>query len=274
MVKKKTKPPQILWNNPHLKIPNVYKFDMSLNKAFDEYMTPHFEEKQEEFATAYMNRMLGRDGQTVLNNESTPEGKFLAEVSVGAFEIFNIYESMLDTEIYIRKFPFSKTRITRSRYLKNVIANHLNSIYMLKERMVKYLKFLRRGYGRQSSADAKLTSNITQILEEYTESSFHQLNLIRHSHVHKEEFYDTDLERLSLLESFIDNNPIIPSLNQFKEYYDFEFARIRKTKMKEIRKINADTEETLDMFFDLVYSIVFDESDNLITIPAHKASTH
>lgn len=264
----KTKPLQILWNNPHLKIPNVYRFDMSLNKAFNEYMTPIFEEKKQEFIVAHMNRMLGTNGQTVVDNVSLPEGKFLAEISVGAFEIFNTYETMLDTEIYIRKFPFSKTRIAKSRYLKNVIANHLNNIYMLKERLVKYLKILRRRYGRRSSADTKLTSRITQILEEYTESSFHQLNLIRHSHVHNEEFYDTDIERLSLLENFINNNPTTPSLDQFKGYYDFEFDRIRKTKIKEIKKINADTEEVLDMFFDLIYTIVFDESGNFITVTA------
>jgi len=274
MVKKKTKTPQILWNNPHLNIPNVYKFDMSLNKAFNEYMTPRFEEKREEFVTAYMNRMIGRNEQTTVTNANSPEGKFLAEISVGAFEIFNTYESMLDTEIYIRKFPFSKTRIAKSRYLKNVIANHLNSIYMLKERMVRYLKVLSRRYGKRASANAKLTSEITHILEEYTESSFHQLNSIRHSHVHNEELYDTNLERLSLLENFINNNPSMPSIERFRGYYDFEFDRIRKMKIKEIKKINIDTEEVLDMFFGLIYSIVFDESDNLITIPARRASTH
>jgi hypothetical protein len=264
----KTKPPQILWNNPHLNIPNLFKFDMALNKAFNEYMTPILEEKQEEFVTAYMNRMFVTNEQTIVNNTSSPEGKFLAKISVGAFEIFNTYESMLDTEIYIRKFPYSRTRISKSRYLKNIIANHLNSIYMLKERMVKYLKILRRRYGRRSSADGKLTSKITQILEEYAESSFHQLNLIRHSHVHTEELYDTDLERLSILENFINNNPTIPSLDRFKGYYDFEFDRIRKMKIKEIKKINADTEEVLDIFFDLIYTIVFDESGNFITVTA------
>ena len=38
-----------MWNNPPLNTPNVYKFDMSLNKAFNEYMTPFLKDKKEEF---------------------------------------------------------------------------------------------------------------------------------------------------------------------------------------------------------------------------------
>jgi len=274
MVKKKTKTPQILWNNPHLNIPNVYKFDMALNKAFNEYMTPRFEEKQEEFVTAYMNRMLGRIEQTTVDNASTPEGKFLAEVSVGAFEIFNTYETMLDTEIYIRKFAYSKTRISKSRYLKNTFGNYLNTIYMLTCRMKTYLDVLQKRYGREPSADGKLTLKIVDVLKKYTKESFEHFNVVRGIHVHVEEFYDEELEQLSILENFIDNNPLIPTLNRFIDYYDFQFNRVRKKKIKEVKKINADTVEILDNFFELIYSIVFDEAGNLKTIPARRASTH
>ncbi len=265
MVKKKTKTPQILWNNPHLDIPNVYKFDVSLNKAFNEYMTPRFEDKKEEFIIAYMNRMIGRTEQTTVANASSPEGKFLAEISIGAFEIFNTYESLLDAEIYIRKFPYSRTRISKSRHLKSIITSHLQNIFILRERMVRYLKVLRKRYSKNSSADGKLTLEITKILEDYTKDAFSHLNSVRNIHVHVEELYDAELEQLALLESFIINNSTISSLDEFKEYYDFEFNRIRKNKIKEIKKINADTEEALDMFFGLIYSIVFDESDNFIT---------
>jgi hypothetical protein len=266
MVKKKTKTPQILWNNPHLNIPNMYKFDMSLNKAFNEYMTPRIEKKKEEFITAYMNRMVGKNEQTTVANVSSPEGKFLAEISMGAFEIFNTYEAILDAEIYIRKFPYSRTRISKSRYLKSIITSHLQNIFILRERMVRYLKVLRKRYGKKSTADGKLILEITKILEDYTKDSFSHLKSIRNMHVHVEEFYDAELEQLSLLESFIINNPTISSLDEFNEYYDFEFSNIRKKKIEEIKKINADTEEALDMFFGLIYSIVFDESDNFITL--------
>lgn len=274
MVKKKTKTPQILWNNPHLNIPKVYKFDMSLNKAFNEYMSPRIETKKEEFITAHMNRMIGRNEQITVADVSSPEGKFLAVISMGAFEIFNTYESILDAEIYIRKFPYSRTRISKSRHLKSVIISHLHNIFILKERMVRYLKVLRKRYGKKSSADGKFTLEITKLLENYTKDSFSHLNSTRNIHVHVEEFYDAGLEQLSLLENFINNNPTVSSLDEFREYYDFEFNMIRKKKIEEIKKINADVEGTLDMFFGLIYPIVFDESDNLITIPARRVSTH
>lgn len=255
---------EISWDNSHLKVPNIRKFDASLNKAFNKYMLPVFESQKEEASIAYMNRILKLDGPTSLNTSSTPERKLLAEISVGAFEIFNAYESLLDTEFYIRKFPYTGTRISKSRYLKSVIGNHLNNNYILKERMVRYLKILRKRYGKQAASNGELTRKITEILRRLTEEYFSGLNSVRNIHVHVEEFYDPALERLSLLESFIHHNLSLPSIEHFKAYYETQYNMIRKDKIQEIKSINSDIKKILDAFFDQIYTIVFDENDNFI----------
>ena len=255
-----------LWGNSQPKIANArHKFGLSLNKAFNKYMLPVLEEQKEELSIAYMNRILNREGPVTVKNSSTPETKLLAEVSVGAFEIFTAYESLLDSEVYIRRFPYRGTRISKSRHLKSVLENHLNSIYILKERMVKYLKILTKKYGKRVTSTGRATARITEILKKVTEKYLEPLKTVRNSHVHNEEFYDSNLERLSILENYIQSNPTAARIEYFKAYYDRQFEIIRKGKAKEIQTINADVNKLLDIYFSYIYRIVFDEDDELIT---------
>lgn len=255
-----------LWGNSQPKIADARrKFSQSLNKAFNKYMIPILEEQSEELSIAYMNRLLNRQGPTVVNSASTSTTKWLAEVSIGAYEIFTAYESLLDSEVYIRRFPYRGTRVSKSRHLKSVLENHLNNIYILKERMVKYLKILTKKYGKQATSTGRPTARITEVLRKFTEEYLEPLKAVRNSHVHNEEIYDPDLERLSILENYIQSNPAAPRIEYLKAYYDHQFEIIRKDKTKEIQIINADLNKLLDIYFSCIYSIVFDENDELIT---------
>ncbi len=254
-----------LWGNSEQKIANARrKFNLSLNKAFTKYMLPILEEQKEDLSIAYLNRILNREGPVTVKNSSTPETKLLAEVSVSAFEIFTAYESLLDAEVYIRRFPYRRTRISKSRHLKSVLENHLNNIYILKERMVKYLKILKK-YGKRVTSTGGPTARITEVLKKFTEEYLEPLKVARNSHVHNEEIYDSDLERLSILENYIQSNPDAPRIEHFKTYYDRQFDIIRKEKLKQIQTINADINKLLDIYFSHIYRIVFDENDGFIT---------
>ncbi|HGJ64337.1 TPA: hypothetical protein ENS27_02980 [bacterium] len=254
-----------LWGNSQSKIADARrKFGLSLNKAFNKYLIPVLEEQKEELSIAYMNRILNREGPTKTKNTSTPETKLLAEVSIGAFEIFTAYESLLDSEVYVRRFPYRGTRISKSRHLKSVLENHLNNIYILKERMVKYLKILTKKYGRRVTSKGKPAVRITEVMRRFTEEYLDPLKAVRNSHMHNEEFYDSDLERLSILENYIQSNPTVPRIEYFKTYYDHQFEIIRKNKVKQIQAINADINKLLDIYFNHIHTIVFDEDDELI----------
>jgi hypothetical protein len=257
-----------LLRNSQPKIANArYKFGVALNNAFIKYLIPILEEQKEELSIAYMNLVLNREGPTRTKNTSTPETKLLAEVSIGAFEIFTAYESLLDADVYVRRFPYRGTRISKSRHLKGVLENHLNNTYILKERMVKYLKVLTKKYGKRVDSKGKSAVRITEILRRFTEEYLDHLKVVRNSHVHIEEFYDSDLERLSILETYIQSNPAGPRIEYFKAYYDHQFEIIRKNKIEQIQAINADINTLLDIYFNHIYTIVFDEEDELVIHP-------
>lgn len=254
------------WGNPQPKIANArHRFSLSLNKALSKHLLPILEEQTEELSIAYMNRILNREGPVTVKNSSTPETKLLAEVSVGAFEIFTAYESLLDSEVYIRRFPYGGTRISRSRHLKSVIENYLNNTYILKERMVKYLKTLTKKYGKRAASNGRSTTRITATIRKFTEEYLDPIKTVRNSHVHREELYDLDLERLSILETYIHSDPTAPRIEYFKAYYDHQFEMVRKDRVKLIQTLNANLNKLLDIYFDHIYSVVFDENDEFIT---------
>ena len=228
-------------------------------------MLPVLEQQKEELSIACMNRILNRKEPVTVKNSSTPETKLLAEVSVGAFEIFTAYESLLDSEVYIRRFPYGGTRISRSRHLKSVIENYLNNTYILKERMVKYLRILTKKYGKRAGSKGRSTARITVAIKKFTEGYLDPIKAVRNLHVHQEEFYDLDLERLSILETYIHSNPTAPRIEYFKSYYDHQFEMVRKDRVKLIQTLNANLNKLLDIYFDHIYSVVFDENDEFIT---------
>lgn len=184
-----------------------HKYSLSLSKTFNKYLIPILDGHEEELSIVLMNRILNRDGPKAIENNNTPETKLLAKVSIGAFEIFNTYESLLDAEVYMRRFPYRGTRISKSRHLKSVTENYFNNVYILKERMVKYLKTLTKIYSKRVTSKGRSTSRITIAIRRFTEEYLAPLKAVRNSHVHQEDFYDLDLERLSILEMYIQSNP-------------------------------------------------------------------
>ena len=254
------------WNETHLQIPSVKKFDLALNKAFNKYVSPLLDSKEEEFNVAFANRILNLKGPTTIKTDPSPERKWLAQISIKAFEIFTAYEFLLDTEIYIRKFPYPKTRIGKTRYVKSIFGNYLNNIYMVRVRMDVLLDILKKRYGKKLP-ESKRTQALLKIIDKLKKlisSHFDEIQTIRGAHVHLEEFYDTDLDRLLYIEIFIHNNPNFSHLPYIENYFETEFKRVRKAKIAEIKEFNKETAKILDIYFEYIYHIVFDNDDELI----------
>ena len=254
------------WNETHLQIPGAKKFDLALNKAFNKYMSPLLESSKEELTAVLTNRILNLQDPITIKTDPSLERRHLAEISIKAFEIFSTYEFLLDTEIYIRKFPYPKTRIGKTRYTKSVFGNYLNNIYMLRVRMDVLLDILRKKYGKKFPERKRTQAVIKTIerLDKFIKAHFDDIQKIRGGHVHLEEFYDTDLDRLLYLEIFIHNNPKFTHLPYIEAYFETEFKRTRKAKIAEIKEFNKETAKVLDKFFEHIYHIVFDNYDELI----------
>ena len=64
----------------------------------------------------------------------------------GFREISGSYYGLLEIEIYIGRFPYRNTKISKTRHLAYHMENYLNEIYILKERLNSYFTTIGRIY--------------------------------------------------------------------------------------------------------------------------------
>lgn len=159
-----------------------YKYMEVVLRVFGEKLDELTRENRDELGETLLNTLLDLDGPKRVDSKPDRETIFLAELFNGLSEIHNSYESLQDAELYVRRFPFGGTRITRDRYLRYVVENHLHEIYILKERLVKYLRRVERLYKK----DKQLASirRGAAPLYKLVSQSLSPLTTSRNTHVH------------------------------------------------------------------------------------------
>jgi hypothetical protein len=175
------------------------------------------------------------------------------------FEIDKSVRNLYNTLIYIRRFPFSKTRIERSTYLRYHYENYLSELYILKERMLMFLKIIARLYKRDPNGE-----NITRITNDISRDFINALSSLietRGIHIHEERYSDLDFSQLDLFEIFKDEK--IPGLNM-NFLYGIVYKRILKAKRNFIRRTNKQIEKRLEIYFKILFRLLFDKDEHLL----------
>jgi hypothetical protein len=136
-----------------------------------------------------------------MEKSATEEEKYLINLLKRFGEIDSSLESLRSVPVYLKYFPkrksFAKAGITERKYMIYHIENYFQEIYILKERMNRFFKFLSRRFkkGRQTQ-----TSNIMGGCLEAFESEYKKVINIRCRHVHEERYMDVDLWTLTLFD--------------------------------------------------------------------------
>lgn len=230
---------------------NQDKYMLAVLQVFGEKLDKLTESHRGELGEALHNSLFGLDGPKQVDSKPDKETQFLTVLFSGLSEISNSYESLRDAELYIRRFPFNNTRVTRDRYLKYVIENHLHEIYVLKERLLKYLKQIERLY-RKDQHYAEIKKGTIPLYKLVSEG-LKKFTTLRNSHVHELRVAFESVDRISLMEL----------LNTHEEdnwralYYKWQYKEIRKYHKKQIEVTNNDIEALLNIYFSRLHGLVF-----------------
>ena len=148
-----------------------------------------------------------------------------------------------------------------------ITENYLNEVYILKERLNKYLKKIRESYledRRYVSIRKACDQLITTV-----EGSLKNLITIRGSHTHVVRYLDRDIKRLvSLflykeyldeLQKYLPDDFIIPN---FKN----EYRKLRSERKKIFKDNNEQIKIMLNYYFKIMLKIVF-TNDGEISYP-------
>jgi hypothetical protein len=203
-----------------------------------------------------------------------PHDFFYSFLFNGFGEIILTFERLQDLETYISYFPKTKTSLAKINYLCLLIENHLNEIYILKERLVKYFKKIEDFY----KGDCRYTSvkNKCQQLINTVEYSVKNIKGLRHGHTHKFRYSDKDIKRLetlSLHEEFLNESKkilpthTIPFIPNFKTKY----RKVRNKWKKIFKKNNEDIKIVLNYCFKEINAIIF-PGDGEISYPKKHGS--
>jgi hypothetical protein len=134
----------------------------------------------------------------------TPGEKAFAIVWAGFYEIAETHELLNETINYLERFPSNLP--SNARYLRFLISNYLNEVYILSKRLEAYSKKLSRLYKGNPQFEA-LKQTVAD-LDIYTYKFFEEINLSRGKHVHATRYLDNDLESLMLLEATTHNKSL------------------------------------------------------------------
>jgi hypothetical protein len=214
--------------------------------------------KNPEYHKVFMNQLLGLKGPKQLDRKVTPHDACFSKLFVGFKEISDSYYSLLDIEIYVGRFPYGKSRVSKTRYLAYHMENYLNEVYILKERMKSYFTIVGRLYRNdQTLKEVKKTMNT---LSDLVQSALKGITYTRSTHVHSNRFTDENLDRLRSLELVNHGSNQIPVL---RILYDSAYRNTRRKYIQTLKHNNEELKRMLDACCDVLYGIVADENGQI-----------
>ena len=240
------------------------KFQSAIIEATRAHLRPLSEDDPEAFGEAIQNRILGLNGATGVNRSRTEKDQFIARTFLGFLEIANSLETLEDIAFYVSRFPFRKTRITPERYLRFHVEAWLANVYILQLRLTSYLKVVERQHKKDPHLPAIRGS--FQDLEELLTKTLKGVVEVRGQRVHRVRFSDDDIDRLGYIELLTHGSD--DGFSRLMRLLHYSVHRKVKTAWKDrVVTNNKAIRELLDIFFDALFPVVFDEKTKALKYP-------
>jgi hypothetical protein len=151
--------------------------------------------------------------------------------------------------------------LSKESYLQILVEAHLNEVYVLQQRIAKYLKRLVRAFNGDPRCATLQALQAKALL--VVEAAFNPVTAARSSHVHEWRFSDEGISRLAMINSAARLGP-----KRMRAYYRSEHARICKKWRKTFAQNYANVEEIVGECFGALYPLIFDERTAELVVPS------
>jgi len=217
--------------------------------------------KNKEFFEVMSNIIFDEPGARHVGITPSPKEKSFRKILTGFTEIEATFQALKDISFYMGHFPPKHPSISKNRFLNYHIGNYLNENYILRERLISYQKTITRMY-KSDRRLAEMGKNVKRL--EDLVSGFDGIVNTRGKHVHQERYGDEDFERLNIYERMTKEDGDDPLVSVVVRLYPLALRDYRKKWIKIISENNDKIKEILDMYFEILYSVVFDKNGNWI----------
>jgi hypothetical protein len=183
----------------------------------------------------------------------------LQRLFFGFMEISMSVDNIRNISVYIRRFPYSNTGITRNAYLRYHMENYLNELYILSKRMETYVTMVQRMY--KGNVAVSHVAEIGKDIKILVNSALKPFINIRNPHIHLPRITDHDFDMLTIFERLRTEG------EQFSHLYEEIWRKVCRIKRLWIKGTNASIMKLLDHYFDFLHKLVFD-SNGCVCVPA------
>ena len=182
-------------------------------------------------------------------------------------EVDSCVQRLKDIPVYIGTFPYRSALLDKNRYLRYHIENYFHEIYMLRERLITYLKRLGRSFKEDRRHDQILAA--TKPLFASVKASLLPVTNTRSAHVHRARYDSSELARLDTIQ-------LISRIDEFsegmKEAYDLAFRETRGEWKTRLESNNREIGKLLDQIANRLVPVLFDTRRKRLKYPRRKAS--
>jgi hypothetical protein len=172
-----------------------------VRQEFGRTIQPAIEAHGEEMGQAIRNTLLDLDGPRIVARKPSPPERYAARLFRGMHEICLSRETLGDIAVYIDRFPYRKTPVTKVRYLRYHIEGYIQEMGVFRFRLLRYLPRIARSFAGETDA-GEIKSKVDS-LKSLVEDALKNLREIRDEHVHEYRFDPPDLDRLATLHLWV-----------------------------------------------------------------------
>jgi hypothetical protein len=240
------------------------RFETAIMKIAFRYSKELIIEYEQEFKQVLESELLDSGRRGAIKNTRTPSEKFFIKVFSGFTEILDSTQILEDIVTYVRRIPYSRSGVPRLRSLRFMVEAYLNEVYLLKERLIALLNVLKKTY-RKTGREKEVLRRIQPLFTSVSRSLIN-ISQVRDSHVHATRYSDREMDRLSLLEILSKENSKASKESEalFKALYRSAYQTARENWVRTMKTNDARIKKLLDVYFDLVFGIVFDKDSKML----------
>jgi len=226
---------------------NIKKYSILITDLASKNIKLSYNQNKKGWGREIKNILFNEEDPVILNKAKVnKEELFISNKLFRPYsEIVYSFETLQDIYLYLGIFPLSK-KITKYRYLRYNIESYLQEVYILKGRLIFYLRTIRRAY-RGSKIEQNLNIKIKK-LENEIEKFFDSFASVRGRHVHENRYTDKDMDRLALFD-VLSKSQDEKFVKIIELLYKLAYNDIRKKYKKLLDNHSKNILKILDIYF-------------------------
>ena len=246
------------------------EFQRCILTAMGEELRPLLKQDWKPLGKVIQNHLLGLPGPTELNTPRTARQLHVGKIFSGFIEIVKSVETLQLIVTCIGRSPSRSLSVSQDRYLQFFYEAHLHELYVLQQRLCRYLKTIERQFRR--SIQLPEIKKRSEPVSKFVIQALENVVKVRGSHVHVARAYDKNIARLGTMTLLTKGSD-----KSFKLAIEVllrdEARKIRKQWKSKVADNNTAIEKLLDAYFEALHPLIF-EDDGAIKYPSRMGGPH